>query len=115
MPAQVGEIKTVTALMASGAGTASAIYPGGYNKFSLFIPTLTSAVLSFIGDTGGGGWAQFRTQAGAVVTAQPTAGTGAAWTDSNALSFLAGFNGQVSISAAAAQTADRNFIWHLKG
>lgn len=115
MPAQVGEIKTVTATIPSGAGTSSGIYPGGYNKFSLFVPTLTSAVLSFIGDTGGGAWAQFRTQAGAVITAQATAGTGAMWMASDGLTWLAGYNGEIRISAAAAQASGRDFIWHLKG
>ncbi len=115
MPGEYGEIKTVTARMPSGAATASGVNLQGYRNFSLFVPTLTSAVLQFAGPTGGAGSALFRTQAGAIVTAQPTAGTGAMWMDSNALSFLAGFQGPVWISAAAAQTADRDFVWSLKG
>lgn len=115
MPGDYGEIKTVTATIPSGAGTSSGLFLGGYRNYSLFVPTLTSAALSFIGPTGGAGWTAFRTQAGAVVTAQPTAGTGAMWVDSNALSFLAGYHGEVRISAAAAQASGRDFIWHLKG
>lgn len=115
MPGMYGEIKTLTAVMASGAGTSSGFFPGGYSRFSLFVPTLTSAAISFIGETGGGGFTAFRTQAGAVITAQPTAGTGAMWLASDALTWLAGFNGEIRISAAAAQTANRNFVWHLKG
>lgn len=113
--ATVGEIKTVTATIPSGAGTSSGIYLGGFGNFNLFVPTLTSAALSFIAPTGGDGYAAFRTQAGAVITAQPTAGTGAMWLDANALLFLAGYPGQVRISAAAAQGANRDFVWTLKG
>ena len=34
---------------------------------------------------------------------------------SAALSFLAGYQGEVRISAAAAQASGRDFIWHMKG
>lgn len=111
----VGEIKNITAKMASGSTTSSGVHLGGYNKFSLFVPTLTSAVLSFYSPTGGAGATAWRTQAGALITAQPTAGTGAMWMAAEALNFLAGFGGVVHISAAAAQAADRDFVWHLKG
>lgn len=113
--ATVGEIKIRTATMKSGDGTASGVFVAGYRAAALFVPTLTSAVLNFISPTGGAGNAAWRNQAGAIITAQPTAGTGAMWLDSNALSFLAGFQGVIQVSAAAAQTADRDFIWHFKG
>ena len=115
MPGDYGEIKIVTATIPSGAGTSSGVNLGGYRNFSLFYPTLTSAALSFIGPTGWAAFNSFRTQAGAVITAVPTAGTGAGWLDSNALSFLAGYQGEVRISAAAAQGSGRDFIWHMKG
>ena len=111
-----GEIRgPITVTIPSGVGTSSGVVIQGSHYFSLFVPILTSAVLSFIGPTGASDWTAFRTQAGAVITAQPTAGTGAMWLDSNALSFLIGYFGEVRISAAAAQASGRDFIWHMKG
>ena len=122
MPGDYGEIKIITATIASGAGTASGVFPGGFRYINLFIPTLTSAAISFVGETARSAnsavaqaFAQFRTTAGTLISAAPPGGITAMWLASDNLDFLRGFAGEVRISAAAAQAANRDFVWHLKG
>ena len=115
MPGEYGEIKTVTATILSGQPTSSGIYIGGYRQFSLFVPTLTSAVLTFIGGATGGTYAHFRNSAGVQISSEPPGGTGASWLDSRSLEFLIGFNGIVKVSANGNQGSARDFVWHLKG
>ena len=113
--ATVGEIKPITASIASGAGTASAVYLGGYRAFGLLIPVLTSAAVAFVGENTGGAWTLFRNTAGAQYSAATPGGTGGMLLGAEGLEFLAGYHGQVRISAAAAQVAARDFVLYLKG
>jgi len=122
MPGVYGEIKIVTAMIASGAATSSGIFPGGFRHVSLFIPTLTSGAVAFLGETArsadvatGAAWALFRTTAGTQISAAPPGGITAMWLASDNLLFLRGFAGEVRVSAGVAQAADRNFVWNLKG
>ena len=117
MGATVGEIKAVTAIIASGQPTSSGFYPGGFRAFGLLIPVLTSAAagVAFLGAGTGGSFQLFRDTAGAQYSAQTPGGTGGMWLGSNGLEFLQGFHGEVRLSANANQAADRNFVWHLKG
>lgn len=122
MPGVYGEIKVVTAAIASGQATSSGVFLGGYSKIGLFVPTLTSAGVGFLGETAravgaptGAAWALFRTTAGAQISAAPPGGITAMWLGSDNLAFLAGFHGEVRVSAAAAQGSGRDFVWHLKG
>ena len=122
MPGDYGEIKVITATIASGAATSSGVFPGGYRHVNLFIPTVTSAAISFMGETArsaGSSEAQafalFRTTAGTQISAAPPGGITAMWLAADNLLFLRGFAGEVRVSAAAAQGGNRDFVWHLKG
>lgn len=101
--------------MPSGAATASGVIVAGHRNFALYIPVLTDAVVSFASPTGAGaGLAQWRNGGGTPSTATSLGGTGNVWLGSDTLAFLRGFYGPVHVSAAAAQGADRNFVWNLK-
>ena len=115
MGAEVGEIKIVTAIIASGQPTSSGVYLGGFRKFVLGIPVLTSAAVSFLGAGTGGSFWLFRNSAAAQYSAATPGGTGGQWLGDESLSFLAGFHGEVRISANANQAGARDFIWHVKG
>ena len=115
MPGVYGEIKTITATIASGAATSSGIQVGGYRNFALYVPVLTSAAVAFLGAATGGAFSLFRNSAAAQYSAATPAGTGGQWLGDESLAFLRGFNGEVRVSAAAAQAAARAFVWHLKG
>ena len=116
MPATYGEIKAITANMPSGAATSTGVFLGGYRRLALYVPVITNAVLSFAAPTAAGGALSiFRNAAAQPVTASSLGGTGNFWLGNDVLGALAGYPGIIHISAAAAQTAARNFVWHLKG
>ena len=109
------EIKIVSAVMPSGATTASGVNMQGYALAALIVPVLTSAVLSVAVPFTGITLTPVANAAGSVKTLSTPGGTGGVAIDSDALSFLAGFYGPIHLSAAAAQAADRTFVWQLKG
>ena len=117
--AVVGEIKTFTALIASGQATSSGFFGQGYQHMNVVAPLMTSAWLGLIGEFTGTPktFLPFVNNAGAQVTGFTPGGTGGAVVDSQAAWLLAakGFNGEMRISAGANQTADRSFIVQLKG
>ena len=119
MPGEYGEIKIVTALIASGSTTSSGIYPGGFRGFALQIPVLTSAAtLQLVGAFTGGEFMGFAPTGGALATFTTPGGTGGIIMlpfGAALVPYLEGFHSEVRISASVAQAADRNFIWHLKG
>ena len=117
MGGQYGEIKTLTAVMPSGAATASGFFPGGYQRMNILVPVLTSAWLSLAGENTGAAIAPFVNAAGVPLSGFTPGGTGGVWVDSQAPWLLAaqGYNGIVKISAGAAQGADRSFVINLKG
>jgi hypothetical protein len=110
-----GEIKVVTARIPSGASTASGVSLGGYRHFALWVPVLTSAVVGFIAPTTGDAFSLFRNSAAAQYSAATPGGTGGMWLGADGLAFLAGYKGEVRLSAAANQASARDFVWHLKG
>ena len=109
------EGKIVSAVMPSGAVTASGIYMQGYALAGLIIPVLTSAVLSFGVPFTGVTLTPIANAAGQVKTISTPGGTGGVALDSDSLSFLAGYHGPIHLSAAAAQGSARTFVWNLKG
>jgi hypothetical protein len=112
----VNEIKAWTATIPSGSPTSQALNLGGYNQFGLFIPALTSGYLAFeLALSAGAPFSTLRTQAAVLVSAVGPNGTAAAAVGSDGLSNLAGFHGQLRISASVAQAADRTIILHGKG
>ena|SRR3990167_3588653 len=118
MGGQYGEIKTLTAVMPSGATTASGFFVGGYQHLNILAPVMTSAWLSLAGEhTGGASLAPFVNGAGVPLSAFTPGGTGGVWLDSQAPAILAaqGYPGVLRISAGAAQGADRSFVVQLKG
>lgn len=118
MLATLGETKFITARMPSGATTSSGVYLAGYRNLALYVPVLTSAGSAlFVSPTAAAtlGLAAWRNAAGNAYTAITPGGTGNAWQGADVLSFLAGFQGVVHVSASVAQAADRDFVWALKG
>lgn len=117
--ATVGEIKTLTAIIPSGAATSSGFFGQGYRNMSVVVPVMTSAWLAMIGEYTGTPktFAPFVNNAGVAITGFTPGGTGGAIADSQAAWLLApkGFNGELRISAGANQAADRSFIVQLKG
>ena len=109
------EIKTVSAVMPSGSVTASGVNMQGYALAALIVPVLTSAVLSVAVPFTGVTLTPVANAAGSVKTLATPGGTGGVALDSDSLSFLAGLHGPLHLSAAAAQGADRTFVWQLKG
>lgn len=112
-----GEIKTITARMPSGAATASGVSMQGYRHASIYVPVITSALLSFGGVGTGGAITPMITFGGVALTALTPGGTGGVFLvdRSDGLDGVAGHPSVVHISAAAAQQADRDFVWYLKG
>ena len=115
--ATVGEIKTVTALMASGQATGSAFHIGGYRRMNVRVPVLTSAATLCLAGEFTGAFQPFRDAAAAILSANTPGGTGGCILGSQAAMLLAaeGFPGQILISASEAQAADRSFLVDLKG
>jgi len=109
------EIKIVSAVMPSGATTASGVNMQGYALAALIVPVLTSAVLSVAVPFTGVTLTPIANAAGSVKTLSTPGGTGGVAVDSDSLSFLAGLHGPLHLSAAAAQGADRTFVWQFKG
>lgn len=115
MASTVGEIKNITALIPSGAGTSSGVPMQGYRSMTLLVPLLTSAMVEFIAPGTASNYHLFRDKLAGAYSALTPGGTGGMWLGSDALAFLAGHNGEVRISAAAAQAQDSPFVWQLKG
>ena len=109
------EIKIVSAVMPSGSVTASGVNMQGYALAALIVPVLTSAILSVAVPFTGITLTPVANAAGSVKTLATPGGTGGVALDSDSLSFLAGLHGPLHLSAAAAQGADRTFVWQFKG
>jgi len=102
--------KVVTATIPSGSTTASGVTMQGYALAGLVVPVITSALLRFTHDG-----IPISDALGANFSALTPGGTGGVAVDSDSLSFLAGLHGPLHLSAAAAQGADRTFVWQFKG
>jgi hypothetical protein len=111
----VNEIKGYTASIPSGSPTSQAINLGGYKAYGLFLPALSSGYVVFqVAPSAGAAFSTVRTQAAVLVSAHGPNGTAEGAVGSDGLSQLAGFHGQMRISASVAQAADRTIILHGK-
>ena len=102
--------KVVTATIPSGSTTASGVTMQGYALAGLVVPVITSALLRFTHDG-----ISISDALGANFSALTPGGTGGVALSSDALTFCAGFNGVIGVSAAVAQGSARDFVWHMKG
>lgn len=104
------EGKVVTATIPSGSTTASGVVLQGYALAGLVVPVITSALLRFTHDG-----VVFADSLGSHVSALTPGGTGGVVLTSDGLTFCAGYQGAIGVSAAVAQGSARDFVWHMKG
>lgn len=116
MQAVVGETKIISVPIASGLGTSSGFFLGGFHKIAVQAPLLSSGWLSLLGSFSGDAFKPFHDNAGVQISGFTPGGTGGVFCGSQNAWLLAaeGFGGQLRISAGQ-QTADRTVLVHLKG
>lgn len=126
MPSMWRETKTFPLPFSASGGITSAFNLGGYSQVSIFVPVITSAILSFhVAPSGSpaqpgmtatdGPYLPVANQGGVLFTAATPGGTGGVAIGADVLAPLAGFAGPIRISAAAAQTGNPVLWVHLKG
>ena len=116
----LGDVKVIPVTIPSGSVTSSGVLVGGYRQAALLVPVLTSALLSFVVPHTGATFVPVANSAGATQTVATPGGTGGVLVAGLGMAaggepLFGGYSQQVLISAAAAQAADRVFMWYFKG